>query len=182
LYFFSQRFGGMGDRDLYVATRASTAVQFNVVNPLTTLNSSRRDDRPWVSPDELTIYFSSQRASLSDDLWRATRNVRTDAFGTAVPATELNSAGNDAGIFLTPDGLVALFASDRSGGLGGVDIYRAIRATASSAFSTPKLVSEVSSSADDLDPQLTADGQELFFASNRTGGNYRIWRSLVTCP
>jgi hypothetical protein len=182
LYFFSQRFGGAGDRDIYVATRTSTAVQFNMVSVLATINSSRRDDRPWVSPDELTIYFSSQRASLTDDLWRATRNARSDAFGAAVAVTELNSSGNDAGIFLTPDGLVALFASDRSGGLGGVDIYRSVRADVSSPFSTPKLVSEVSSTADDIDPQLTADGQELFFASNRNSTNYRIWRSAVTCP
>lgn len=182
LYFFSQRFGGAGDRDLYVATRAGTAVQFNAVSALATINSSRRDDRPWVSPDELTIYFSSQRASVTDDVWRATRSARSDAFGAAVAVTELNSSGNDAGIFLTPDGLVALFASDRSGGLGGVDIYRSVRADISSPFSTPKLVSEVSSTADDIDPQLTADGQELFFASNRNSTNYRIWRSAVTCP
>jgi len=182
LYFFSQRFGGAGDRDIYVATRTSKTAQFNALSPLTSINSPRRDDRPWVSPDELTIYFASQRASLTDDLWRATRNARSDAFGTPVAVTELNSSGNDAGIFLTPDGLVALFASDRSGGLGGVDIYRAVRANVSSPFSTPQLVSGVSSTADDIDPQLTPDGQELFFASNRNSSNYRIWRSTVTCP
>jgi TolB protein len=141
-----------------------------------------RDDRPWLSPDELTIYFSSQRASSGDDLWRATRNSRSEAFAAPVIATELNSIGNDAGIFLTPDGKVALFASDRSGGAGGVDIYRATRASTSSAFSLPQRVAALNSSADDIDPQLSADGQELFFASNRGSGTYRIWRSLVTCP
>ena len=115
LYFFSQRFGGAGDRDFYVATRTSTTDEFNIGSPLTSINSPRRDDWPWVSPDELTIYFSSQRASVNDDLWRATRTVEGNAFGTPVAVTELNSSGNDAGIFLTPDGLVALFASDRLG-------------------------------------------------------------------
>jgi hypothetical protein len=182
LYFFKQGSGNATARDLYVATRASTAAQFNTVRDLTTLNSSRRDDRPWVSPDELTVYFTSQRASTSDDLWRATRNTRSDPFGTPVVVTELNSTGNDAGIVLTPDGLVALFASDRSGGRGGVDIYRAVRARTSDPFSTPDIVPELSSTADDFDVQLTADGQEVFFASNRNSSNYRLWRSLVTCP
>jgi hypothetical protein len=182
LYFFSEGFSGPASRDLRVATRASTAVQFNTVQALTTINSSARDDRPWVSPDELTIYFSSQRASSSDDLWRATRTARSNAFGTPVSVTELNSSGNDAGIFLTSDGLVALFASDRTGGLGGVDIYRATRASTSSPFSTPQRLTAVNSSADDFDPQLTADSQELFFASTRGTGTYRIWRSTVTCP
>jgi len=35
--------------------------------------------------------------------------------------TELHSAGNDASILLTPDGKVALFASDRPGS-SGLDI------------------------------------------------------------
>ncbi|MEO8180940.1 MAG: hypothetical protein ABI895_19065 [Deltaproteobacteria bacterium] len=181
LYFFSEGFGGAATRDLYVAKRASPAVQFNTVSELTTINSTARDDRPWVSPDELTIYFSSQRASSSDDLWRATRTTPSNAFGTPVAVTELNSAGNDAGIFLTADGLVALFGSDRSGS-SGVDIYRATRASTSTPFSTPQRVSALNSSADDFDPQLTADGQELFFASTRSTGTYRIWRSVVTCP
>jgi hypothetical protein len=182
LYFFSQRFGGTGDRDLYVATRSSTSVQFGAVSNPTTLNSAARDDRPWLSPDELTVYFASQRASARDDLWRATRAVRTDAFGPPVAVTELNSIGNDAGVYLTPDGKVAFLASDRSGGAGGVDLYRAVRASTSAAFSAPQRLAALSSSADDIDPQLTADGQELFFASNRITGSYRIWRSLVTCP
>lgn len=182
LYFFSQRFGGAGTRDLYVARRASTASQFGNVTALASLNSPQRDDRPWLSPDELTLYFSSQRASIADDLWRATRDARTDAFGAPTSVAELNSAGNDAGAMLTPDGKLILFASDRAGGVGGMDIYRATRASTSVAFSTPELVSELSSGADDFDVQLTADGQEVFFASNRNGADYRLWRSLVTCP
>jgi hypothetical protein len=182
LYFFSQRFGGVGTRDIYVATRASTASQFGSVTELSSINSLQRDDRPWLSPDELSIYFSSQRDSFTDDLWRATRSARTDAFGAATSVSELNSIGNDAGVSLTSDGKLVLFASDRSGGVGGMDIYRATRASTSGPFSTPELVSELNSSADDFDVQLSADGQEVFFASNRNSTSYRIWRSLVTCP
>jgi hypothetical protein len=182
LYFYSQRFGGTGDRDLYVATRASTSDPFTGVRELTTLNSSQREDRPWVSPDELTIYFVSHRASLTDDLWHATRNSRSDSFGTPVAVTELNSSGNDSGLVLTSDGLVAFFASDRAGGVGGVDVYRAVRASTSSRFSTPERVPGLNSSGDDFDVELSADGSELFFASTRSSTDYRIWRSVVTCP
>jgi hypothetical protein len=182
LYFFSQRFGGAGTRDLYVATRASTAAQFGSVTELSGLNSLQRDDRPWLSPDELSIYFSSQRASFTDDLWRATRSSRTEAFGAAVSVVELNSSGNDAGASSTLDGKLILFASDRAGGVGGMDIYRATRASTSSPFSTPEPIAELNSSADDFDVQLSADGQEVFFSSNRNSPTYRIWRSLVTCP
>lgn len=182
LYFFSARFGGTGNRDLYVATRASTAVQFGAVTELSSVDSSQRDDRPWLSADELTLYFCSQRASSTDDLWRATRAARTDPFGAPAPVTELNSSAHDAGICLTPDAKVALFASSRPGGPGGMDIYRAARASTSDPFSSPELVAALNSSADDFDVQLSPDGQEVFFVSNRNSVNYRIWRALVTCP
>lgn len=182
LYFFSQRAGGTGNRDLYVATRSSTAVQFGTVRQLSSVNSRQRDDRPRVSPDELTLYFCSQRASSADDLWRATRSARSDAFGAPTVVSELNSSGNDAGASLTPDGKLVLFASDRSGGVGGMDIYRATRENTANPFSPPELVAELSSSADDFDVQLSADGQEVFFASNRNSVNYRLWRAAVSCP
>jgi hypothetical protein len=83
---------------------------------------------------------------------------------------------------LTPDGKVALFASDRPDGVGGVDIYRASRASTAEPFSPPELVPNINTTADDLDPQLTADGQELFFSSTRNTGTYRLWRSSVVCP
>jgi peptidoglycan-associated lipoprotein len=96
--------------------------------------------------------------------------------------TELNSIGNDAGIYLTDDGLVAYFASDRTEGLGGMDIYRAARAAATDAFSAPELVPGVNTVADDAAPHLTADGQELFFVSDRNGNDSQIFRVSSVCP
>ncbi len=185
LYFFSTRAGAPGaasSRDVYVATRASVANEFGGVAPVASVNSPDRDDRPWLSPDELDLYFTSQRASVADDLWRATRSSKSAAFGAAVAITELNSTGNDAGLVLTADGLVAYFSSDRVGGAGGVDIYRASRQDASSAFSAPEPVEVLNSVADDFDPALTSDGRELYFASTRGSDDYRLWRSSISCP
>jgi WD40 repeat protein len=182
LYFYSQRAGGAGERDLYVATRASTAAAFNSVSALTSLESPQRDHSPALSPDSLTIYFSSRRASASDDLWRATRSTPGVAFSAPAPVTELNSSGNDTGITISDDELVAYFASDRAGGLGGMDLYRAARATATDPFSAPALVAGLSTGANDAAPQLTADGLELFFVSDRNGSDTQLFRVTPICP
>lgn len=46
-----------------------------------------------------------------------------------------------------------------------MDLYRAARARASDAFSTPTPVAGLNTGAEEAAPQLTADGLELFFVS-----------------
>jgi hypothetical protein len=181
LIFFSER-GGGGDRDLYGSERGSTAAGFDSVIHFINVNSPERDHSPWLSPDVRTLYFSSRRASADDDIWRSTRVMSGIDFPEPTPVTELNSIGNDAGIYLTDDGLVAYFASDRTEGLGGMDIYRAARAAATEAFSAPELVPGLNTIADDAAPHLTADGQELFFVSDRNGNDSQIFRVSSVCP
>jgi hypothetical protein len=182
LYFYSERAGGAGQRDLYVATRPNTGGNFNSLSALTGLNSNQHDQAPWLSPDELNVYFSSRRASAQDDLWRATRATRGQAFQAPVPVTELNSSGNDTGITFSADGLVVYFASDRVGGAGGLDLYRAARATPNTPFSTPEPVTALNTNADDASPQLTQDARELFFVSRRNGNDSQLFRVSANCP
>lgn len=182
LIFFSERAGGAGDRDLYSSQRASTGAAFNSVTRLVSVNSPQRDHAPWLSPDLLTLYFSTRRAAGNDDIWRATRASSGVSFANAAPVTEFGSSGNDVGITLTDDGLVAYFASNRAAGLGGMDIYRATRAAPSDPFSTPEPVPDLNTNDDDAAPQLTADAKELFFVSNRNGSDSQVFRVSTTCP
>ena len=78
LYFYSDQAGGVGARDLYVATRTNVLDSFQGTSPVNGVNSAASDHLPWVSPDELTIYFTSARAGGSGgyDLWTATRATR----------------------------------------------------------------------------------------------------------
>jgi Tol biopolymer transport system component len=69
---------------------------------------------------------------------------------------------------LSPDGKVLIFASDRAGGLGGLDLWRAERDGTS--WQTPINLSALNSPADDTGPSIGPDGKSLYFASNRTGG------------
>jgi Tol biopolymer transport system component len=181
LYFFSERAGGAGGRDLYVATRASASDDFDTVRELVGLNTPEREHLPRVSADELTLYFVSNRSG-NTEIWRAARSTRTADFAGAELVPELNSEGEDGAVTLSPDGLEAILATNRQGTQGGRDLYRATRTATTEPFSTPEPLASLNSGLNDYDPTLSFDGAELYFVSNRNGSDTEVYRSLRSCP
>jgi len=69
------------------------------------------------------------------------------------------------------DGLEIFFDSNRPGGVGGLDIWTATRASTSDPWSTPTNPgSNVNSAANDLRASLSWDATTLYFGSTRAGG------------
>lgn len=102
------------------------------------------------------------------------------AFGTPVSAEqgshpELNTAANEGCPILSPNGKALFFASNRTGGLGGLDIWVARRRSVSEGWGEPVNLGEpVNSAADDFCP-TPAPGRRLFFVSKRTEPNGDIY-------
>ncbi|MBA7685524.1 hypothetical protein ES703_93949 [subsurface metagenome] len=74
LYFFSDRPGGYGDRDLWMATRSTTDDPWgNPVNLGPRFNTPYAERAAFISPDGSTLYFSSDRpGGVGDhDIWQA---------------------------------------------------------------------------------------------------------------
>jgi len=93
------------------------------------------------------------------------------AWSDPVPVEELNTTANDGNANLSNDGLTLYLNSNRSGGLGGNDIYVSRRASTDDPWGTPEsLGSVVNSSSDDQGPSISKDGLLLFFLSTRPGG------------
>ena len=93
---------------------------------------------------------------------------------------EERTTASDEGAGLSADELEIVFASNRSGGQGGLDVWLASRSDVQSAFSAPENLSVVNSGGQDLDPALSTDGSELLFSSSR-GGSQRLYRSVRGC-
>lgn len=82
---------------------------------------------------------------------------------------DLNTAALEGCPNLSPDGLTLYFASNRPGGLGGVDIWVARRARTTDGWGAPvNLGAPVNSAANDFCP-TPVRGKRLFFVSTRTG-------------
>jgi hypothetical protein len=79
-----------------------------------------------LSPDELSLYFTSNRAGGlgGTDIWVSRRDCNTCPWQTPVNlGAPVNSAGADAGPRFSIDGHLLFFQSDRPGGQGSIDIY-----------------------------------------------------------
>lgn len=111
------------------------------------------------------LFFNSLRpGSALNDIYVS------DAFGAAVPVTELNSEGTDADPSITADGLKIFFHSNRPGSLG-TDLYSSVRKSVFAPWSTPEpLGPAVNTAASENLLAISPDGDTLFFTSSREGG------------
>jgi hypothetical protein len=66
LAFMSDRPGGPGQIDLWLASRPTTDDPFEPPSPIVELNSVAVDEDPWMSPDGGTVYFASERHGTLD--------------------------------------------------------------------------------------------------------------------
>jgi hypothetical protein len=92
-------------------------------------------------------------------------------FGEAMLVPELSSPMADPGLTLSSTGLEAFLFSNRTGTIGGQDLWVATRKTLPHPWSTPvHLGPLVNSTGVDSNPYITASGRSLLFQSDRAGG------------
>jgi hypothetical protein len=115
LYFYSTRPGGLGSQDIWTAARLTSQGDFSAPTLLAEVNSSAFDAAPWVSADELTMTFVSDRQPGvgGADIYIATRNSPTVPFSPPVllGGTAVNSPSNEDRAVMTRDGLTVYFGS-----------------------------------------------------------------------
>ena len=81
--------------------------------------------------------------------------------------SQVNTAANDGCPIESPNGLKLYIATNRAGGLGGIDIWIASRPTLDVGFGNPvPLPAPINSTADDFCP-TPVPGRGLFFVSTR---------------
>ncbi|HET9620554.1 MAG TPA: hypothetical protein VFP84_04235 [Kofleriaceae bacterium] len=133
LYFGSSRGSANNAQlDMYVAFRqANGTFATPQVIPGNNLNTPFPDSHPHLTPDGLTLYWSSNRtdggAQGGTDIWLATRTSTAGEFANPTRVPELSSAMNESLSWISDDGCEAYLQSDRPGGLGAQDIYVAHR-------------------------------------------------------
>jgi hypothetical protein len=133
-YFCSNRSGGQGTDDLWVAKRATINDPWEEpVNLGATVNSSAHESGAKISSDSLVLFFSGDTISpyrpggvgLSD-IWMTRRVMRDNVWREPVNLGPLvNSSSQEYGPVISQDGSTLFFMSNRFGGLGGDDIYQA---------------------------------------------------------
>lgn len=162
------------------SARCDPRASFGAPVALTSLNTDAHDEQADLSPDELTMYFSSTRSggAGSFDIYEATRSSTAAPFGNVIPVTGVNTTGEDREPRVTADGL-SMFASSRASGAPLYHVTLATRTSTTLAFSGLQVVATVNGTTNDGDPYILPTGNVLYFASDR-GGNYGLYRSSRT--
>jgi Tol biopolymer transport system component len=175
LYFASDRIGGSGGADLWIASRAGADAHFSPPHNLgPNVNSGANESAPDIAADGLALFFDSDRPDGfgSYDLWIALRTRLDEPFG--VPANlgaGVNTAASEGHPHLSPDGLTLYFQRRGTAATGDVDIWMATRAHVGDQFSQAvRLGGSVNSPHFDGEPSVSADGLTLYFTSDRPGG------------
>ncbi len=123
LYFVSERPGGFGGRDIY-KSELINGDWGPAVNLGPSINTEHFEDSPFIHPNGITLFFSSQGhtsmggydimySSLQDGVWTTPKNM-------GVP---LNTVEDDRYYVINSKGDKGYFSSDRVGGFGNQDIY-----------------------------------------------------------
>lgn len=159
-----------GGVDCFAQWRSGT-LKLSTPLKLAALTGGGDDRDPWISPDRLTLYFTTNRGGVRE-IYRATRPMPTEEFGPPIPLVNLNvSAKDQERAALTGDEKTLVLASNR-GANGKFQIFVTLRPDTMTDFGSPnqdRLAMVNAGNADSLDPFLSSDGRTLYFTQN-TGG------------
>ncbi len=169
VYFASDRAGGLGDFDIWSATRATRTSPWSPPTDVTSLNSASRDLPRPTGLHDLVMPLASQRYDLFNYQTLFSARGGVDAtFGAPSAIPELTySDRTTVDAFLTDDGLTMFYSSAPTG--AKLDLFVAWRKTTNQPFSVVVPLTDLDTVNDERDPWLSSDGTVFYFTSDRTG-------------
>jgi len=131
-------------------------------------------DRCLIYVNDSMVVFASQREGGygGSDLW-ASRRVQSGWMPAINLGPAINSAYDETTPFVAADGKTLYFSSNRTEGIGGLDVYRSVFLPESREWSTPVTMGVgINSPGDDAYFRLGASGELAYLASSRIVDNY----------
>jgi len=199
LYFYSDREGSLGGYDLWRSERSGSSWS-QPVNLGLAVNSPFNEYSPALDPRSQRLYFATNRPRTGDPVperdsasWPATIResfqnrpydlylapITEQGLGAAQIIESLSTPHSEGTPRMSPAGDFLYFSSDRPGGMGGFDLYRA-RLVDGAFFNPEHLGDGVNTDANELDPALDLSGFGLLFSSDRdtgAGRRYDLYRT-----
>lgn len=149
----------LGRKDLYLATRGSTAVAFGTPSKLALSAIGSSEETPRFSADDKTLYFASDRAGAATglDIYQVTRATVGSAWSLPAMVPGPNTALTEKWFMpcaVNTDYLVVVGTDLAAGTVGGA---------------APTVIAELSSAQVETGSFLSGDCLTAYFASARSG-------------
>jgi OOP family OmpA-OmpF porin len=172
MFFESDRGGAF---QVWVATREALDAPWQEPVNLTATLRAEGGFAPNISPDGLTLYFSSWGSGSlneSEDLYVTTRASKDEPWSEPVNlGPNVNSPGFEDGSQVSADGLALYYTSDRFGTPWDLDIWMTTRTAPSEAWTEAvKLGPNINTTDWDFGPHVLPGGRVMLFGSDRPGG------------
>ena len=181
LYYAScNRPDSHGGCDLYYSTLIKNNYWTNSINLGNILNSKFWDSQPSISADGNKLFFVSNRNGGygGSDIW-VSRKINGIWSSPENLGNEINSSSDEYTPFLHADNETFYFASKKSGGLGGFDMYVAKIDESFNISDIKNLGYPINTNYDESGIFVLADGKTAFYNSNKNG-NLDIYKFKLT--
>lgn len=164
--------------DLFEAVRVTSSGPFGALAQIPSLDTPTFDGQPYVAPDGKTLYFvhgatSAGPFNIYASAWTGAQ------FGGPVVMGVVEASTSQSAPVITADGMTLYYASDRAGGSGGIDVWKATRKVAGSpVFNAPVHVPELDTASTDQPTWISADECVIYLQSTRNAAELKIYRAI----
>jgi outer membrane protein OmpA-like peptidoglycan-associated protein len=170
LFLFMRR-QNLSREDFYTSSMGANG--FTAAIPLSdTLNFAAKKGSMSLSADLQTLYYAADYAEQGYGRYDIYK-VQRSPWGWSKPKNlgqKINSDYWDSAPSIAPDGNSIYFASNRTDGYGGIDIYVSYKNEKGYWEEAINLGPSINTKGDDQTPFIHADNQSLYFSSNGRAG------------
>lgn len=163
--------------DIYYSEKNDYDGKWSAPLSIKELNTIYHEALLSVSQDEKQIFLYRNISGGTGDIF-ISKNVNGKWSNPEKLKGDVNTSSWEGSAFLSPDGKYLYFSSERPGGYGGKDLYRA-KLIDGKWKKIENLGPQINTKADEDSPVLFGDGNILFFSSNghKSIGGFDIFRS-----
>lgn len=162
-----KQFIGNYYEDIFVVERSDSTGPFNPGKGLSTKINTLEHEAPLsISYDNKTLFVYKSTVKNEEDIYYCDRANATDSVWSNPKKVEgINTPYWEGHASLAPDGRTLYFSSDRPGGFGGRDIYKAIRKPDGTYDNVQNLGPKINTEFNEDAPFIYSNGTSLYFSS-----------------
>jgi OmpA-OmpF porin, OOP family len=173
IFYASSKSGGVGSSDIYYMEKISTGwtAPKNLAKPV---NSVAYENDPCLSPDGKFLYFTRSEAKkgpsgqMCGKIFMVEKTGK-DSWKEPVALPSPINMGCEAGPKILADNKTLIFASIRTGGKGGYDIYKS-QLNKDGSWTAPQPMTFINTDKDDIYVSIPATGDNIFHTGPNAKG------------
>ena len=177
LLFSSTRSGGVGKYDIWISERRGNAWS-TPQNPGKPLNSPGNEGNPSLSPDGNTLYFMRCETMTVNEKsgCRLYRSRRRPGNRWSEPEPLPFNSGHDTTPRILIDNRSLIFASNREGGMGSMDLY--LSREEEGGWTDPVALDFLNTPRNDEYVAIPAKGDVVYY-TDRDRDQYQIYKAMI---